>query len=48
MKEIQQQMVKSKMKKRANALKEVKRMCKGFVFTAGKLEGDLTNSRCEK
>ena len=32
---IQQQMVEAKKNERANALKEVKRLCKEFGFTAG-------------
>ena len=39
MEAIQQQMVEAKRKERANALKEVKRICKEFGFTAGKLKG---------
>ena len=37
MKAIQQQMVEAKKTERANALKEVKRLCKEFGFTAGML-----------
>ena len=36
---IQQQMVEAKKNERANALKEVKRLCKEFGFTAGMLKG---------
>ena len=35
MEAIQQQMVEAKKYERANALKEVKRLCKEFGFTAG-------------
>ncbi|MDC2992951.1 hypothetical protein OAY94_00890 [Prochlorococcus sp. AH-736-F17] len=37
-----QQMVEAKKNERANALKEVKRLCKEFGFTAGMLKGSLT------
>ena len=36
---IQQQMVEAKKNELANALKEVKRPCKEFGFTAGMLKG---------
>ena len=36
---IQKQMVKAKMNERSNALKELKRLCKEFGFTAGMLKG---------
>jgi len=39
MEEIQQQMVEAKKNKRANALKEVKRLYKEFGFTAWILKG---------
>ena len=39
METIQQQMVKAKKNEPANALKEVKRLCKVFGFTAGMLKG---------
>ena len=39
MEAIQQQMVEAKKNERANALKEVKRLCKEFGFTAGMLKG---------
>ena len=45
MEAIQQQMVEAKKNERANALIEVKRLCKGFVFTAGMLKGALTEGR---
>jgi hypothetical protein len=38
MEAIQQQMVEAKKNERANALKEVKRLCKEFGFTAGILQ----------
>ena len=42
---IQQQMVEAKKNERANALKEVKRLCKEFGFTAGMLKGSLAGGR---
>ena len=45
---IQQQMVEAKKNERANALKEVKRLCKEFGFTAGMLKGALAKGRGEK
>tara|TARA_B110000503_G_C6790809_1_gene267166 strand:- start:12 stop:191 length:180 start_codon:yes stop_codon:yes gene_type:complete len=36
--EVQQQMVEAKNNKRANTLREVKRLCKGFGFAAGILK----------
>ena len=42
---IQQQMVEAKKNERANALKEVKRLCKEFGFTAGMLKGALAKGR---
>ena len=41
MEAIQQQMVEAKKNRRANVLKEVKRLCKEFGFTAGILKGSL-------
>tara|TARA_B100001063_G_C16371628_1_gene361047 strand:- start:130 stop:300 length:171 start_codon:yes stop_codon:yes gene_type:complete len=41
MESIQQQMVESKKNDRSNALKEVKRLCKEFGFTAGMLNVSL-------
>ena len=38
-------MVETKKNERANALKEVKRLCKEFDFTAGMLEGSLAKGR---
>jgi len=45
---IQQQMVEAKKNERANALKEVKRLCKDFGFTAGMLKDALAKGRGEK
>jgi len=41
-------MVEAKKNERANALKEVKRLCKEFGFTAGMLKGSLAKGRSEK
>ena len=38
-------MVKAEKNKLAKALKEVKRLCKEFGFTAGMLKGALTEGR---
>ncbi len=35
-------MIDAKKNERANALKEVKRLCKEFGFTAGMLKGSVT------
>jgi len=43
-----QQMVEAKKNERANALKEVKRLCKEFGFTVGILKGSLAKRRGEK
>lgn len=48
MEAIQQQMVEAKKNERATALKEVKRLCKEFGFTAGMLKGSLAKGRGEK
>ena len=48
MEAIQQQMVEAKKNERTNALKEVKRLCKQFGFTASMLEGSLVKGRGEK
>ena len=48
MKTIQQQMAEAKKRERTNALKEVKRLCKEFGFTAGMLKGALAKGRSEK
>ena len=45
MEAIQQQMAEAKKNERANALKEVKRLCKEFGFTAGMLKGSLAEGR---
>ena len=45
---IQHQMVEAKKNERANALKEVKRLCKEFGITAGMLKGSLAKGRGEK
>ena len=38
-------MVEAKKNERANALNQVKRLCKEFDFTAGMLKGSLTEGR---
>jgi len=48
METIQQQMAEAKKNERANALKEVKRLCKQFGFTAGMLKGSLAKGRKKK
>lgn len=48
MEAIQQQMIEVKKNEGANALKEVKRHCKEFGFTAGMLKGALAKGRGEK
>ena len=45
---ILQQMVEAKKNERANALKEVKRLCKEFGFTAGMLKVSLAEGRKKK
>jgi hypothetical protein len=45
METIQQQMVEAKKNERTSALKEVKRLCKEFGFTAGMLKGALAEGR---
>ena len=45
---IQEQMVEAKKNERTNALKEVKRLCKEFGFTAGKLKRALAEERKKK
>lgn len=42
---IQQQMVESKKNERSNALKEVKRLCKEFAFTAWMFKGTIAECR---
>ena len=48
MEATQQQMVEAKKNERATALKEVKRLCKDFSFTAGMLKGSLAEGRKAK
>jgi hypothetical protein len=48
METIQQQMVEAKKNERTTALKEVKRLCKEFEFTAGMLQGSLAKGRGKK
>jgi len=48
MEEIYQLMVEDKKNERANVLKEVKRLCKEFGFTAGMLKVALAKGRDEK
>ena len=45
MEAIQQQMIEAKKNERANALKEVKRLCKDFGFAAGMLKGSVADGR---
>ena len=45
METIQQQMAEAKKNERTNALKEVKRLCKEFGFTAGMLKGSSAKGR---
>ena len=45
MEAIQERIVEVKKNERANALKEVKRLCKEFGFTAGMLKGALAEGR---
>jgi hypothetical protein len=48
MEAIQQQMVEAKNNERTSALKEVKRLCKEFGFTAGMLKGSISEGRKPK
>ena len=48
METFQQQMVEAKRNELANVLKEAKRLCKEFVFTAGMLKGMIVEGRSEK
>ena len=48
METIQQQMAEAKKNERTNALKEVKRLCKDFEFTAGMLKSALAEGRKPK
>lgn len=41
-------MVEANKNERANTLKEVKRLCKEFEFTAGMLKGSLAEGRGKK
>ena len=41
-------MIEAKKNERVNALKEMKRLCKEFGFTAGMLKGALVNGSGEK
>ena len=45
METIRQQIVEAKKNERTNALKEVKRLCMEFGFTAGMLKVSLAGSR---
>ena len=38
-------MIEAKKNERANGLKEVKRLCKDFGFTAGMIKGSLAKAR---
>jgi len=48
METIQLQMAEAKKNERANALKEVKRLCKEFAFNAWMLKGSLVEGRNKK
>ena len=48
METIQQQMAEAKKNERTSALKEAKRLCKEFEFTAGMLKGALAEGRGKK
>jgi len=48
MEAIQQQLVEAKKNEHANALKDVKRLCKELGFTAGLLKGSLAEGRTKK
>jgi hypothetical protein len=45
MESIQQHMAEAKKNERTDALKELKRLCKEFGFTAGMLKGSLAEGR---
>jgi hypothetical protein len=45
METIQKQMAEAKKNERTNALKDVKRLCKEFDFSAGMLKGALAKGR---
>ena len=42
---IQKRMTEAKRNERTNTLKEVKRLCKEFGFTAGMLKGSIAEGR---
>ena len=48
MKVIEQQKVEAKGNERTNPLKEVKRLCKEFGFTAGMVKGSLAEGRTKR
>ena len=48
METIQQQTAEAMKNERTNTLKEVKRLCKEFSFTAGMLKGALAEGRNRK
>ena len=48
MEAIQQQMIEAKKNEPSNALREVKRLCKEFGFTAGMLKSALAEERKKK
>jgi hypothetical protein len=48
METIQQQMAEAKKNERTSALKEVKRLCKEFGFTAGMLKDSIADGRKPK
>jgi len=45
---VTRQVIEAKKNERANALKEVKRLCKEFGFTVGMLKGSLAEGRQPK
>ena len=47
-KQFSSKMAEAKKNERTNALKEVKRLCKEFGFTAGMLKGALAEGRIKK
>lgn len=48
MEAIQKKIIEAKKNELASALKEVKRLCKEFGFTAGMLKGSLAEGRGKK
>ena len=48
METIQKEMAEAKKNERTSALKEVKRLCKEFGFTAGMLKGSISEGRKPK